>query len=395
MMSVKEYSEDINQSIEVIIKKAKELGYDVNNEDDILSEDAVIDLDTALTMNVQEEENDTVYIEEESDEKDYDLDEELDEKAENLASASNIKYDDSIKVQKLKKKTEVKEDINAKKKEMYKNKSKLKENEVKQDDSAILYKDGMTVSDLAESLGVPATEIIKKLMSLGVMASLNNSISFDDAEMVVIDYDKTLKNFDTQDKVNFEKLEISAEFGLSGRWALDRLLQGSNFMGFGHNYPNLLRACNQKDYDEIAGRTRAWNEAHPEERRELNKRAAQAWKDPYLRQEQRERILKHDIDHPERIEKISDFSKKMWDDAIEVRQAMSSFMLEQPDFVRVVMAKKIAGKPLNVLERRIAMTYYNNFWLKYPHLKECLSESAEKVRQEKHKENENENENIN
>ena len=162
-------------------------------------------------------------------------------------------------------------------------------------------------------------------------------------------------------------------------------------MGFGHNYPNLLRACNQKDYDEIAGRTRAWNEAHPEERRELNKRAAQAWKDPYLRQEQRERILKHDIDHPERIEKISDFSKKMWDDAIEVRQAMSSFMLEQPDFVRVVMAKKIAGKPLNVLERRIAMTYYNNFWLKYPHLKECLSESAEKVRQEKHKENENEN----
>ena len=188
-----------------------------------------------------------------------------------------------------------------------------------------------------------------------------------------------------------DKEEISAEFGLSGRWALDRLLQGSNFIGFGHNYPNLLRACNQKDYDEIAGRTRAWNEAHPEERRELNKRAAQAWKDPYLRQEQRERILKHDIDHPERIEKISDFSKKMWDDAIEVRQAMSSFMLEQPDFVRVVMAKKIAGKPLNVLERRIAMTYYNNFWLKYPHLKECLSESAEKVRQEKHKENENEN----
>ena len=55
MMSVKEYSEDINQSIEVIIKKAKELGYDVNNEDDILSEDAIIDLDTALTMNVQEE----------------------------------------------------------------------------------------------------------------------------------------------------------------------------------------------------------------------------------------------------------------------------------------------------------------------------------------------------
>ena len=88
-MSVKEYSLDINQSIETVIAKAKELGYDINNEDDMLNEDAIIDLDTALTMDVKEEENDTLYIEEETEEKDYDLDEELDEKAENLASASN------------------------------------------------------------------------------------------------------------------------------------------------------------------------------------------------------------------------------------------------------------------------------------------------------------------
>jgi len=211
MMSVKEYSEDINQSIEVIIKKAKELGYDVNNEDDILSEDAVIDLDTALTMNVKEEENDNVYLEESNDEeeKDYDLDEELDNKAEVLASASNLKYDDSVKVQKLHKKDTNKEDLNAKKKEMYKNKSKLQENKAEKDENVVIYKDGMTVSDLANVLGVPATEIIKKLMSLGVMASLNNSLSFDDAEMVVIDYDKILKTFESQDKVNFEKLEIN------------------------------------------------------------------------------------------------------------------------------------------------------------------------------------------
>ena len=208
MMSVKEYSEDINKSIEVIIKKAKELGYEVENEDDILSEDAIIDLDTALTMNVQEEENDKVYIEEDTEEKDYDLDEVLDDKAEILASASNLKYDDSIKVQKIKKKSD-KEDITAKKKEMYKNKSKLQENKAADDENVIVYEDGMTVASLAEKLGVAPTEIIKKLMSLGVMASLNNSLSFDDAEMVVIDYDKTLKSFESQDKVNFEKLEIT------------------------------------------------------------------------------------------------------------------------------------------------------------------------------------------
>ena len=207
MMSVKEYSEDINQSIEVIIAKAKELGYDVNSEDDELSEDAVIDLDTALTMNVQEETNDTVYIDEDTEEKDYDLDEELEEKAENLASASNLK--DTVKVKKEKKKSDNKEDINAKKKEMYKNKKQLQENVASEDENIIVYEEGMTVASLADKLSVPGTEIIKKLMSLGVMASLNNTLSFDDAEMVVIDYNKTLKSFETQDKVNFEKLEIN------------------------------------------------------------------------------------------------------------------------------------------------------------------------------------------
>ena len=206
-MSVREYSEDINQSIEAIIAKAKELGYDVNDADDMLSEDAIIDLDTALTMNVQEEENDTVYIEEDTEDKDYDLDEELDEKAENLASASNLK--NTVKVKQSSKKKNDKEDINAKKKEMYKNKKQLQENIVEEDKNVIVYEDGMTVASLAEKLEVPATEIIKKLMSLGVMASLNNSISFDDAEMVVIDYDKTLKSFETQDITNFEKLEIN------------------------------------------------------------------------------------------------------------------------------------------------------------------------------------------
>ncbi len=206
-MSVREYSEDINQSIEAIIAKAKELGYEVNDADDMLSEDAIIDLDTALTMNVQEEENNTVYIEEDTEDKDYDLDEELEEKAENLASASNLK--DTVKVKQSNKKKADKEDINAKKKEMYKNKKQLQENTVEENKNVVVYEEGMTVAKLAEKLEVPATEIIKKLMSLGVMASLNNTISFDDAEMVVIDYDKTLKSFESQDKTNFEKLEIN------------------------------------------------------------------------------------------------------------------------------------------------------------------------------------------
>jgi len=92
---------------------------------------------------------------------------------------------------------------------MYKNKEKLTGNEVKEDENVILYKEGMTVSELAKELDVNPTEVIKKLMNLGIMASLNNSLSYDDVEMIVIDYDKTLKSFESQDITNFEKLEIT------------------------------------------------------------------------------------------------------------------------------------------------------------------------------------------
>ena len=107
MMSVKEYALDINRSVEEIIKKANELGYTVSNEDDILSEDAVIDLDTVLTMNNAEEvepDEEKVYMEENSEEKDYELEDELDDKAEVLASASNLKFKDEGKVKKLRRK---------------------------------------------------------------------------------------------------------------------------------------------------------------------------------------------------------------------------------------------------------------------------------------------------
>ena len=207
-MSVIEYAEDINMDVEVVLKKAIELGY-AKTKEDMLSEDAIIDLDNVLVMNPTTEEEPT-YLDEITEEKDYDLEEELENKAEELASASNLKFDDTVKKQKLKKKSEVnKEDINAKKKQMYKNKEKLTVNASSQDENVILYKEGMTVSDLAKELDVNPTEIIKKLMNLGIMVSLNNSLSYDDVEMVIIDYDKTLKTFESSDITNFEKFEIT------------------------------------------------------------------------------------------------------------------------------------------------------------------------------------------
>ena len=52
------------------------------------------------------------------------------------------------------------------------------------------------------------SELIKKLMKLGVMATLNQAINFDVAELLVVDYDKVLKREETTDIANFEEFEI-------------------------------------------------------------------------------------------------------------------------------------------------------------------------------------------
>ena len=67
----------------------------------------------------------------------------------------------------------------------------------------------MTVSDFANVLGISGTDIIKKLMSLGLMVSLNQVIDFENAEIVAMDYGKTLKREETQNVANFEEYEIN------------------------------------------------------------------------------------------------------------------------------------------------------------------------------------------
>ena len=66
----------------------------------------------------------------------------------------------------------------------------------------------MTVADLAKALDVPSSEIIKKLMSLGIMATLNNAINLDTAELIALDYNKIVKKEETNDISNFENYEI-------------------------------------------------------------------------------------------------------------------------------------------------------------------------------------------
>ena len=52
------------------------------------------------------------------------------------------------------------------------------------------------------------SEIIKKVMALGIMASQNQRVDFETAEVLVLDYNKELKREETKDISNFENYEI-------------------------------------------------------------------------------------------------------------------------------------------------------------------------------------------
>ncbi len=199
MMSVKEYANDTNHTVAEILKKCEELGIKVKNGDDFLSDDDIIILDNAI--NLISSAIDTSLEDEDV----------IDEAVEDIMETTNIKksYESGDKKQKLKKKSEIassKAEFLNKRKEMYKNKSKLKKNA--KEDNIILYHDNMTVGDLAEAIGCSGANLITKLMTNGIMSNLTMSISFEDAEVVALEYNKVLKKDTTQDITNFEEYEI-------------------------------------------------------------------------------------------------------------------------------------------------------------------------------------------
>ncbi|MBP3371138.1 MAG: translation initiation factor IF-2 N-terminal domain-containing protein, partial [Clostridia bacterium] len=60
-------------------------------------------------------------------------------------------------------------------------------------DHAVMATENISVKDLSEKIGRPASEIIKKLFLLGIMATINNEIDFDTAQLVCDEFGVTLE----------------------------------------------------------------------------------------------------------------------------------------------------------------------------------------------------------
>ena len=206
MMSLLEYANDVELSIEEVKKLCDSLSIEYDTDDYLLSDTEI----TLLDNLVEESKNNT----DDSIEQDLEAvnEEETYDKALEMAEQGNFDLDNNVNFEKVKSKqkraADMKKSFQAERKKMYKNREKLKSNEQKVKDDVILYKEGMTVLEIADSLGESVTNIIKKLMALGIMTAQNQSIDFETTEVLVSDYNKTLKKEETADISNFENYEI-------------------------------------------------------------------------------------------------------------------------------------------------------------------------------------------
>ena len=212
MMNLEDYALDVGKSIEEIMRLCDQLDIPYQDATTTLTDEEIILLDNQI----QDSED---YVEGDlSMDEDYEDEEEVIDKAEELAKHTKFDLENTQSFEKVKPKksnkvenannNNNKKDFLKERKKMYKNREKLQSNEQVQDENVILYKEGMTVTELATSLEIAPIDLVKKLMGLGVMAAVNQSVDYDTAEIIVSEYDKTLKKEETADISNFESFEI-------------------------------------------------------------------------------------------------------------------------------------------------------------------------------------------
>ena len=196
-MSVLEYAEDVNKTVKEILNMCARLGIDVSGEDDYLDEEAITILDNDIAAS--EETEDLEYEDE--------LIEKENSKIEDIVNNSKPKKNNVKKNNNGVNKSGKKE-LAKKKKEMYKNKEKLISNAPVDKSDTVIYKDSMTIAELAKALNEKPAVLIKKLFSLGILATVNNAIDFDNAALIASEFDKKLEREQVIDETKYEEFEI-------------------------------------------------------------------------------------------------------------------------------------------------------------------------------------------
>ncbi len=130
-------------------------------------------------------------------------------KYENTVIKSNVdtkEVDNTKKTAKKKKSANKRKDKNAGK-DTRKDNVPVKK-EVETEEHVVYFTEEMTIGDWAEQMNVPSSKIIAKLMGLGIMASINQSVDRDTVELVSAEFDYEVKDKVVVDLDNFENIDI-------------------------------------------------------------------------------------------------------------------------------------------------------------------------------------------
>ncbi len=177
--------------------------------------------------------------------------------------------------------------------------------------------------------------------------------------------------------------DIARELGLSDRLKLGWIIDKIGFVNRNKNYTTLLKASDPQLNAEIARKTTAYNNSHPEQMFVRNRFAAQACKKAEYRQKQSLRIIEYDKVHPERKQKISNFFSKVWEKIPDVKETLKNFSQNYANqYEKVVIRKYINGEKLTANEKRLRKIFYKHFWQKFPECKAKYAQACREVSKE-------------
>lgn len=198
-MRVYEYAKQQNLSSKEVIQTLKNLNIEVTNHMSMIDNEVVQQLNKQLTSSSQE----TEQVKTEKKQRNN---------GENMTNtqANNSKKKENRKQDSFKKNDQPKGN-KKNKKQNKKNKHQAQQPKVaakKELPEKITFTDSLTVGELAEKLGKEPSEIIKKLMMLGVMATINQDLDKDTIELIASEYGVEVEEEIVFDVTEFEKYEV-------------------------------------------------------------------------------------------------------------------------------------------------------------------------------------------
>lgn len=178
-MRVYEYAKENNMASKDVIEKLQSLNIEVSNHMSSIASDTIQKLNESFKQTKEKKE-----------EKKIEKKEVPKQQAQAQAKQPKDKKKKQTKAKRQDKRQQGREEV---------------KKEVKQTPEHIVYNDTLTVENLADKLNKDVSELIKKLMFLGVMANKNQDLDDDTIELICSDYGVTVEKEIILEDTDFEK----------------------------------------------------------------------------------------------------------------------------------------------------------------------------------------------